>query len=202
MSKLLLVIDTQVDFVMADGKLPVPDAERIIAPGIRYLAALDPVVYRHALFTFDTHDAVAFIGSPENIGDEPAGVPGFPIHCEKGTPGWENVFNLSVVPSAINPMTLEKGVFDMWAENDLPVTTVHDGALPVDRDTWFRQLASLGVDTVTVFGVASDFCVMWAVRGLLDRGFRVEVVEHLTAGIQRDMAQTAADEFPGRLILV
>lgn len=202
MSKLLLVVDTQVDFVMADGKLPVPHAERIIAPGIRYLAALDPTVYSHALFTFDTHDAGKFIGSPENIGNEAAGVPGFPIHCEKGTPGWENIFNLSVVPSAIKLMTLEKGVFDMWAENDLLITAFYDDALRVDRDTWFRQLTGLGFDTITVFGVASDFCVMWAVRGLLDRGFKVEVVEHLTAGIRRDMAETVADEFSGRLMLV
>src|SRR3546814_15326873 len=67
----------------------------------------------------------------ENLGDEAAGAPGFPIHCIKGTVGWENVFLNDVTQPLWNPptsaylppvlpvFTLEKGVFDMWAQDNL-----------------------------------------------------------------------------------
>src|SRR3546814_1703628 len=76
------------------------------------------------------------------------------------------------------------------------------GTLQVPREQFFAGLKHHGVDTVTVIGVAADYCVMWAIRGLLDRGFKVEVVEHLTAGIQRDMQQTIDEEFPGQVSLI
>src|SRR3546814_14230479 len=47
----------------------------------------------------------SYIGSPENLGDEAAGAPGFPIHCIKGTVGWENVFLNDVTQPLWNPPT-------------------------------------------------------------------------------------------------
>src|SRR3546814_20209546 len=72
------------------------------------------------------------------------------------------------------------------------------GTLQVPREQFFAGLKHHGVDNVTVIGVAADYCVMWAIRGLLDRGFKVEVVEHLTAGIERDLQQTIDEEYTGR----
>lgn len=232
-NKLLLAIDTQIDFIAQHAALPVPGAEQIVGPGITFLQNLSRNEYAAALFTFDTHTPDAFLGSPENLGDEAAGVPGFPIHCAKGTVGWENVFLNDVtrpiwnppaspyLPPALPVFTLEKGVFDMWAEDYLFVDSgeceyrtelfayepdqniyLIDGTLRIPRDHFFDGLKAHGVDTVTVIGVAADYCVMWAIRGLLERGFKVEVVEHLTAGIQRDMAQTIAEEFPGQVSLI
>jgi nicotinamidase/pyrazinamidase len=40
-----------------------------------------------------------------------------------------------------------------------------------------------GVDTITVIGGASDFCVKMAVDGLVERNFNVEVIDNLTRGI-------------------
>jgi nicotinamidase/pyrazinamidase len=232
-NKLLLAIDTQVDFIAPYAALPVPGADAIVGPGISFLRELDPAVYAAALFTFDTHTEAAYIGSPENLGDPEAGAPGFPIHCVKDTVGWSNVFLNPItapiwnppaspyLPPAIPVFTLEKGVFDMWAEDDLFVDSGRDeydtemfvtsdddkislinGTLQIERDRFFEGLKAHDVDTVTVIGVAADYCVMWAIRGLLDRGFKVEVVEHLTAGIQRDMEQTIAEEFPGQVSLI
>ena len=198
-NKLLLAIDTQIDFVLSNGALPVPGAEQIVIPGMKFLMGLDPHQYQAALFTYDTHNQIAYMGSPENVGDEAAGVPGFPLHCVKGKPGWQNVFSRELLHHSIQPFALEKGVFDMWAEDETYVTS---GIQEVERDPFFRELFARGIDTVTVIGVAADYCVMWAIRGLLERGFNVEVVEHLTAGIQRDMTQTIADEFPGQVALI
>ena len=209
-NKLLLVVDTQVDFVMPAGALYVPGAEAIIEPGIAFLAQLDSRDYAAALFTFDSHDE-SFAGSPENVGDPAAGVPGFPMHCAVGTPGWQNVFNPALVPEPIGLFQLHKGVFDMWEQQagKVPVQplarampTVTPGSAACDRDTFFRSVLPSEVRTATVIGVASDFCVKWAVNGLLERGYAVEIVAHLTRGIERDMAAVIADDFPGRVKLI
>lgn len=209
----VVVIDTQYDFVMSDGLLPVPGAEAIVVPGTKYLAALDPEKVAMVLFTFDTHTAEQFFGSPENLGDPDNGIPGFPMHCEKYTPGWENVFNMQVVPDPIEAYVLHKNVFDMWEQDsrDVEVEKVTGQGSGYPDPVWDRDFLFAnkrggerfdGVDTIRIFGVASDFCVKWAVKGFLDRGYAVEIVEHLTAGILADMATTVAENFEGRVKLV
>ena len=217
MKKLVVVIDAQYDFMMQDGKLPVPGAEALIAPGIRYLANLKPEETAGVLFTFDTHTAAKYLGSAENVGDPDNGIPGFPLHCEKGTPGWENVFNYKLIHEDIPTFTLEKGVFNMWEETGVGITPIdlkRGRGYSNDREMFFTQLARYGVltqpvldkskavDTVQIFGVASDFCVRWAIDGFLKRGFKVEVVEHLTAGILKTAAEVAAEDDYKAVVLV
>lgn len=220
---LVLVVDTQVDFVMEHGRLPVPGAEKIVLPGIRFLANLDPDEVAGVLFTHDTHDAKTYMGSRENLGDPAAGIRGFPLHCEVDTPGWQNVFNPLIVPDGIPIWSLRKGVFDMWEEPSHKVR-IHpiprmgeDGySWGTERDFFFHGHADQNgrhdptarggeignVDTVRVIGVASDFCVAWAINGLLERGFRVEVVGDLTAGIEKDIERTVVDRFAGRVLVI
>lgn len=219
---LLVGIDTQIDFVMRRGLLPVAGAEAIVLPGIDYLSRIDTTEVKAALFTFDTHFRERYMGSLENLGQPELGIPGFPLHCERDTPGWHNVFNLEMVAGQVQTWTLEKGVFDMWEEESRLVTVhpwitqdlaEHSNGTPRD---WFfgpearhadrpypnNQLGGhelSGIDTVRIFGVASDFCVNWAVQGFLKRGYRVQIVEHLTAGIGMDIRETAAKFFDGRV---
>lgn len=193
---LVVAVDTENDFVRADGLLAVAGAEALIEPMRDYVAALDRTEVAAFLATFDLHDAATYFGSPENLGDPANDIPGFPLHCEVGTAGAENVLDLDIpVRNGIPTYRLEKGVFDMWQEDDVRVSGE-------PREAFFSRLRREGVDTARLFGVAADFCVMWAIRGFLERGFRVEVVGRLTAGIARDMARTVADEFPGRVALV
>ncbi len=200
---LVVAVDTENDFMRADGLLAVPGAEALIGPMRGYLDALDRTEVAAVLATFDLHDAATFFGSPENLGDPANGIPGFPLHCEIGTSGADNVLDLAVPDgNGIPAYRLEKGVFDMWEEDGVRVSRFAAPTAAEPRDAFFEAMRAKGVDTVRVFGVAADFCVMWAIRGFLERGFRVEVVEALTAGIARDMARTVADEFPGRVTLV
>ena len=46
-------------------------------------------------------------------------------------------------------------------------------------------------------GVAADYCVRWAVEGLIERGFRIAVIPSLTRGIARPMENVAAEEWAG-----
>ncbi|PNU06676.1 cysteine hydrolase family protein [Novosphingobium guangzhouense] len=186
MTDFVIVVDMQHDFVRASGALPVPDAEAIVAPMQDWLASLDPGDVAGVLFTFDTHAAADYAGSAEAAQ--------FPIHCQKGTPGWESVLDASAIAPAIPVHTLEKHVFDMWEEGGVRIRG--DDGKEAERDGFFRDLRQRGVDRVIVTGVAADYCVRWAAQGLLARGFSVEIPARLTRGISRD-ARAVVEELGG-----
>lgn len=92
MSKLLVVVDMQYDFVMPDGALYVPGAEKLLVPMIQHIFSFDR---QDVVFTMDTHY--------DGEGD-----PGFGPHCLFGTKGWQ-----PVIPQYDNPPYL-KSTFDVW----------------------------------------------------------------------------------------
>jgi len=171
--KLLCAIDCQYDFIMSDGKLPVPNAENIIVPGIKFLSKLDPDEYKGVFWTYDTHSDKEYVVSEE--------AKQFPIHCEKGTSGWTSVFSEDLVHSHIEEYVLYKDVFNMW--NPEVDYEVYEGVFDHHRDSFFESLKNEGVDTIQIFGVALNICVKYAVLGFVERGFKVELIEHLCRGI-------------------
>jgi nicotinamidase/pyrazinamidase len=188
-----IVVDMQRDFVMADGALPVPGADAIVAPIAAWLAALRADEVAGVLFTADTHVPAVYALSDE--------AKEFPPHCEVGTPGWALMVDPGAVDPAIPCYRLEKGVFDMWAEPDLTLTRI-GGDQAIDRDAFFMSLRAAGIDAVEVVGVAADYCVRWAVEGLLARGFSVTVPAGLTRGIDRSIDAVALTEWSGRSVTI
>lgn len=196
--RFVVVVDMQGDFVRASGALPVPGAEAIVAPMQEWLAALDPATTAGVLLTFDTHIPEIYAASPESAQ--------FPIHCLRGTPGWDSVLDAGAIAPSIPVYSLEKGVFDMWAEPGLRLIRLNGKGTEaagnrgeaIDRDGFFAGLAAEGVADVTVVGVAADFCVKWAAEGLLARGFRVELPAALTRGIAMEAEAVAAQLAPSR----
>jgi len=94
MSKLLVVVDMQYDFVMPDGALYVPGAEKLLVPMIQHIMGNKAC---DVLYTMDTH--------------EPGeGDPGFKAHCLVGTAGRE------VVVPMRGSDRVPKRVFDVWAD--------------------------------------------------------------------------------------
>ncbi|RSU45442.1 isochorismatase family protein [Sphingomonas sp. S-NIH.Pt15_0812] len=186
MQRFVVVVDTQADFMCADGALPVAGAEALIAPMQHWLASLRPADTAGALFTFDTHSAEAYPASAE--------AEQFPLHCVHGTPGWVNILDSGVVDPAIPVFRLEKGVFDMWAEADVAIEAITTGET-VARDAFFASLSGRGARKVAVIGVAADYCVRWAIEGFVARGFSVELPTGLTRGIARPIEQVVAEDF-------
>lgn len=191
MRQFVIVVDTQADFMQADGALSVAGAEALKAPMQAWLASLSPADTAGILFTFDTHLPEVYPGSPE--AEE------FPPHCLRESEGWANVLDAGAIDPVIPIYRLEKGVFDMWAEPRLEVEAVATGAR-TDRESFFARLEADGVKRVTVIGVAADYCVRWAIAGLVERGFAVEVPAALTRGIARPIDQVLAEEFAGRSV--
>lgn len=184
--KFAIFIDTQVDFMLPSAALYVAGAEKIIGDLNNFAYSLTPEEYVGALFTFDTHMTDTYETYAESKQ--------FPIHCVQYTPGWENVINPNLLRSGVEYYNLEKKVFNMWEENDIDIV----GFDHTPRDTFFDKLKEDGVDTVVVVGVAADFCVKWAVDGLIERGFKVEIVRNLTAGIVRQIDEVVLDDFAGK----
>lgn len=190
MRDLIVVVDTQADFMLPDGALPVPGADAIVHPLAHWLGQRRAADTAAIVFTFDTHFAETYPDSPE--------AQLFPIHCIKGTPGWRNLLDPLSIPTTIACRTLEKGVFDMWAEDGLMLHDPHGAVPPVPRDAFFAQLRDEGIDRAIVVGVAADYCVRWAIDGLLDRGFAVTVPAGLTRGIDRPIEQVLREDFVAR----
>jgi len=195
MARFVIVVDTQRDFMAADGALSVPGADALVEPMRAWLATLDPADTTGVLFTFDTHLPEVYARSAE--------AEAFPLHCVRGSVGWANMLDAALVDPAIPAYRIEKGVFDMWAEPDLVVEDARDAAAPAtSRDAFFADLRAHGIGAVTVIGVAADYCVRWAIDGLVRRGFAVRVPASLTRGIQREIEAVAADDFAGAALEV
>jgi nicotinamidase/pyrazinamidase len=195
MTRFVIVVDTQNDFIAVDGALSVAGAEALVATMQAWLRALDPADTAGVLFTFDTHVPEIYAGSPE--------AEAFPIHCVRGSEGWRNVLDIALIDPAIPVWRIEKGVFDMWAEDGLSIEDARDPATPqVPREGFFEQLKARGIGTATVIGVAADYCVRWAIEGLVARGFRVDVPEQLTRGIERQIRAVVEGDFAHSPVLV
>ena len=192
MARFVIVVDTQRDFMAADGALSVPGAEQLVGPMREWLGGLDPAETAGVLFTFDTHLPEVYAGSAE--------AKAFPIHCVRGTAGWANMLEPAVLNPAIPAYRMEKAVFDMWAEPELVIEGARPPAMP--REAFFEALKARGVEEVTVIGVAADYCVRWAIEGLIARGFAVTVPEGLTRGIERQIREVVKDEFRQAVVTI
>ena len=195
MARFVVVVDTQWDFMASEGALSVAGAAALVAPMQAWLSALAPDEVAGVLFTFDTHFAETYAASPEAAM--------FPIHCVRGTKGWGNMLDVALVDPGIPAWRIEKGVFDMWAEPGLAIEDARDAERPtIQREAFFAALVASGVTEVTVIGVAADYCVRWAVDGLLARGFVVTVPAGLTRGIERQIDVVAGEDFAGAGLIV
>ena len=197
---ILDVVDMQFDFMKSNGGLYVPHAEALIDRTNVFFRTLKKGTFDLALFKYDTHFHSEYPNSPEQKD--------FPhIHCAYGEQGWDLVVNDEILRKKMPVYYMAKNAFDMWQQNPISnrntlkfksvdeesaydnlfhITTdpmvIQPGVL---RDEFMRNVAGLGQRdvTVTMIGVASDFCVHDALLGYLQRGATVNVVEDLVAGI-------------------
>ena len=163
-------VDTQVDFMLPDGKLYVPDAETIApnlarltdhahAHGIRIVASSD---------NHDPHDA--------ELSDAPDFRDTFPPHCMRGTPGQARI----PATTLIDPLVVEP-------EHDGAVViaglTGHPGDILFHKhyfDVFTNPhvapvVRALDIAEVILYGVALDVCNRYAVEGLLNRFPKIAV---------------------------
>jgi nicotinamidase/pyrazinamidase len=180
-------VDTQVDFMLPQGKLYVPGAvETIPAMGRLVQAARKAGVVHVA--SADDHE----LTDPE-ISNEPDFRNTYPPHCLRGTRGAQKIAEteqedplpLSLVPYA-------PGLVPELIEGRRELLLLKKSFNVFTNPNTDPLLDVLDPDEIVLFGVATDVCNDAAIRGFLQRGRKVTFAEDAARGI--DEARTAAAE--------
>ncbi len=177
-------VDTQYDFMHADGKLYVPDAEAIIPN----LAVLTAHAHEHGIRIVASADD--HLPDHEEISEEPDFENSFPPHCLHGSPGQAKISETSLHdPLLIDPEPLDPGELRKRVRE-------HEGDVLFNKH-WFDVftnpnvgpvLDELDPKVIVVYGVALDVCNRYAVEGLSTRRpqARLAVVTDATRAIVPD----------------
>ena len=171
-------VDTQVDFMLPEGKLYVPAAEELVPAVARLAGAAREAGIVHVA-SADDHE----LTDPE-ISADPDWRNTYPPHCLRGTPGAEKVpetkqsdpLPLSLVPF---PPGLVPGLIEGRRELLLLKKSFDVFTNPNTE----ALLDALDPDEIVLFGVATDVCDDAAIRGFLRRGRRVRFVEDAARGL-------------------
>jgi nicotinamidase/pyrazinamidase len=174
-------IDTQLDFMTPGGALYGPGSERLI-PAI---SALNRYAGEHKIPLISTMDA-----HPENALEFRV----WPPHCVAGTFGqqkptatllanraivpWDPAFVLPPLNAAASQFIVEKNDLDMFTN-------------PSATDL----LSQLDVTECIVYGIFIDYCVKYAIMGLLRSGRKVSLVTDASASISEDAGDLVIREF-------
>jgi len=166
-------VDTQVDFMLPQGKLYVPGAEET-APAMErlVLAAREAGIVHVA--SADDHEL-----TDSEISEQPDYATTYPPHCLRGTRGARKIPETEQQDPV--PITLEQlperylsGREFLLLKKSFDVFTNPNAG---------RLLDHLDPDEVVVFGVATDVCDDAAIRGFLERGLTVRFVEDAARGL-------------------
>jgi nicotinamidase/pyrazinamidase len=160
---ILWEVDTQKDFMLPGGKLYVPGAEKLL-PNIQKLTD----AARRGRRFLVSHGCFHSPDDPE--------FKVFPPHCVKGTPGSEYVAQALA----------DKVVRVANEDGGLPNNLLEYQQILLEKQTLdifeSRHAAALveilpRESEFLVFGVVTEYCVRLAVKGLLQRGRHVTVIE-------------------------
>lgn len=185
-------VDTQYDFMMADGKLYVPGAEEIILN----LARLTDYAREHGiplLGSVDYHRP----DDPE-ISDTPDFHETFPPHCLRGTPGQGKI--LATQPR--HPLWIESY---SYPEGELQKKVADHRGESIFRKQRFDVFSNPNIDQVldlvqpdeiVVYGVALDVCDAYAIEGFLTRErYRLTLVHDATKPIDADRGKELLEKW-------
>jgi nicotinamidase/pyrazinamidase len=187
---LLWDVDTQVDFVRSNGKLPVPDAETAVPAMERLVRWAKETGVTH-LATADDHE----LTDPE-ISDEPDYETTFPPHCLRGTPGVAKIPETAQrdpLPLSLTPYP--PGLVPALVGGRRELLVLKKTYSAFSNPNLEPLLEALDPDEVLVFGVATDVCNHAAIMGLLARGRKVAFVEDASRGLSEERVAAALDRW-------
>ena len=170
-------IDSQLDFLYPAGALYVPHAERIV-PAI---ARLNRFAAAHGIPVVSTTDAHAE--------DDPE-FSAWPPHCVAGTWGQRKaeatlLDGRIVIPNRACDMALEGAPQIVVEKQTVDVFLAPNLARVVER---------LNADRYVVYGVVTEICVLYAVRGLLKAGKPVTLVTDAVEALTAEASARALEE--------
>lgn len=174
----LFIIDVQNDFTEG-GALGV-DGGAAVAAGITDYLRANPDRYDVVIASRDWHDADNSNGGHFATDAAPNFVDTWPVHCVAGTSGAE--YHPALDTSLVNEH-VRKG-------QGVPAYSIFEGTTD-DDETLPALLARLGVDTIDVVGIATDYCVLASALDAAGSGREVSVLTELVAGVAPESSTAA-----------
>ena len=186
LSKAVFVnVDTQVDFMDKEGKLPIPNTDSI-RPNLSKLTEFAKQKNIKVVNTMDWH-----FNDSKELSDNPDFVETFPQHCMANTEGARFIKETSPDPATtividwsvqkgmnfhdihrFRNIIIRKDAFDVFVGNSLTTAIINNLGIPfLDRPTFI------------VYGVSENVCVKYAVEGLTKMGYGVKVVTDAMVGL-------------------
>ena len=186
-------VDTQVDFMLAAGKLYVPGAEQTREAMGRLVRAAHEAGIVHVA-SVDDHE----LTDPE-ISAEPNFELTYPPHCLRCTPGAHKIPETEQV----DPVPLSLTPYPPAAVHDLfrghrEVVVLKKSASVFTNPNVEPLLDALAPSELVVFGVATDVCDHAAIMGFLARGLKVAFVEDAAAGLSEERVAACTAEWRER----
>jgi nicotinamidase/pyrazinamidase len=187
---LLWDVDTQVDFVRAGAKLPVPGAEDA-APAMARLVRWASEHGLVHLATADDHE----LTDPE-LSTEPDYETTYPPHCLRGTPGAAKIpetAQLDPLPLSLTPYP--PGLIPRLVDGRRELLVLKKTYSAFSNPNLETVLAALAPSEVIVFGVATDVCNHAAIMGLVAGGYDVAFVEDASRGLSEERVAAVLAEW-------
>ena len=182
-------VDTQVDFMLPEGKLYVPGAEQV-APAMAQLVDAARAANVVHVASADDHE----LTDPE-ISDEPDWQNTYPPHCLRGTRGAEKIAETKQDdPLPFSQVPFPPGLVPELVSGRRELLLLKKNFNVFTNPNTDPLLDALDPAEIVVFGVATDVCDDAAIMGFLARGRRVRFVEDAARGLdeERVSACTAA----------
>lgn len=173
-------VDTQVDFMLPEGKLYVPQAEETVPAMARLVEAARAAGIVHVA-SADDHEL-----TDEEISESPDYRTTYPPHCLRGTRGARKIPETEQEDPV--PITFDRLPERYFAGREFLLLKKNFDVFTNPNTE--RLLEWLDPDEIVVFGVATDVCDDAAIRGFLERGLRVQFVEDAARGL--DESQVTA----------
>ncbi|MEJ2109181.1 MAG: isochorismatase family protein [Acidobacteriota bacterium] len=181
MSRLFFAdIDTQKDFMLPEGALYVPGAERI-RPKLR------------RLFQFAQKNNIQIISSVDAHSADDPEFSQFPPHCISGTEGQKKLEETLVH----RPLFLENRPKDRNLVEDVrkySQIVIEKQALDIFSNPVAEKLLRVLPSRAIVFGVATEFCVKFACLGLRRNNVHTVLVTDAIAALSAKTEKEAMDE--------
>src|SRR5205814_10388550 len=157
-------VDTQYDFMHPDGKLYVPEAERIVGN----LKRLTDYAHGHGICVIASADD--HVMSHAEISDTPDWKTTFPPHCLRGTPGQKKIPETALRdPLVIEPERQDQKTLAERLRRHRGDILFHKHRFDVfTNDNLLPALEVLDPQDVVLYGVALDVCDKAAIEGLLE----------------------------------
>jgi len=186
--RILWDVDTQVDFMLPDGKLYVPGAEET-APAMGRLVDVAREAGVVHVASADDHE----LTDPE-ISDDPDWRNTYPPHCLRGTRGAEKIPETEQAdPLPLSLVPYPPGLLPGLLAGRREILLLKKNFNVFTNPNTDALLDTLDPDEIVVFGVATDVCDDAAIRGFLARGWRVVFVEDAARGLNEERTAVALD---------